>query len=161
MPKRSRAPQRRANRTASSGGKDLKQIAQSLQTSGSYKGALDLNYREFTRQYEYIHQLVIRNRWKCYLVMVTMKIDAEVLPGIESIEQALSLMGEVIQKHIRQVDVCTRYSAMQYLMILFQPVEAQIPNIMERIFEQYEKQGGSGDFRPTYEYLAMSETKDA
>lgn len=146
---------------ASSGGKDLKQIAQSLQTSGSYTGALDLNYRDFTRQYEYIHQLVIRNRWKCYLVMVTMEIDAETLPGIESIEQALSLMGEVIQKHIRQVDVCTRYSAMQYLVILFQPVEAQIPNIMERIFEQYEKQGGSGDFRPTYEYLAMSETKDA
>ena len=50
---------------------------------------------------------------------------------------------------------------MQYLVNLFQPVEAQIPNIMERIFEQYEKQGGSGDFRPTYEYLAMSETKDA
>ena len=146
---------------ASSGGKDLKQIAQSLQTSGSYTGALDLNYRDFTRQYEYIHQLVIRNRWKCYLVMVTMEIDAETLPGIESIERALSLMGEVIQKHIRQVDVCTRYSAMQYLVILFQPVEAQIPNIMERIFEQYEKQGGSGDFRPTYEYLAMSETKDA
>ena len=67
----------------------------------------------------------------------------------------------MIQKHIRQVDVCTRYSAMQYLVILFQPVEAQIPNIMERIFEQYEKQGGNGDFRPTYEYLAMSETKDA
>lgn len=38
---------------------DLKQIANSLQTSGSYSGALHLEYRDFTRQYEYIHQLIV------------------------------------------------------------------------------------------------------
>lgn len=37
---------------------DLQQIANSLQTSGNYSGALHLEYRDFTRQYEYIHQLI-------------------------------------------------------------------------------------------------------
>ena len=36
-----------------------------------------------------------------------------------------------------RVDMCTRYSAMQYLIILFEPAEAQIPKVMERVFTQY------------------------
>lgn len=43
---------------------------------------------------------------------------------------------------IRKVDVCTRYSSMQYLIILFEPDEKTIPNIMERIFGQYREQCG-------------------
>ena len=43
------------------------------------------------------------------------------------------------------------------LIILFQPVEAQIPNLMERIFMQYYKQAKSTNFLPTYKYLSMAE----
>ena len=46
---------------------------------------------------------------------------------------------------------------MQYLIILFQPVESQIPNIMERIFIQYYRQAKSTNFLPTYKYLSMAE----
>ena len=44
---------------------DLKQIAKSLQNSGSYTGALNLEFREFTRHYEYIDQLMVRNHSCC------------------------------------------------------------------------------------------------
>ena len=43
------------------------------------------------------------------------------------------------------------------LIILFQPVESQIPNIMERIFMQYYRQAKSTNFLPTYKYLSMAE----
>ena len=136
---------------------DLKQIAKSLQTSGSYTGALSLDYREFTRHYEYIHQLMVRNHSSCYLVMVTMETVEDTLPYIEKIEEALTHMGEAIHKNIRKVDVCTRYSAMQYLIILSQPTEAEIPNIMTRIFMQYYKLQDSQNFTPTYEYITMKD----
>ena len=136
---------------------DLKQIAKSLQTSGSYTGALSLDFREFTRHYEYIHQLMVRNHSCCYLVMVTMETVEDTLPYIEKIEEALTHMGEAIHKNIRKVDVCTRYSAMQYLIILSQPTEAEIPNIMTRIFMQYYKLQDSQNFTPTYEYIAMKD----
>ena len=45
-------------------------------------------------------------------------------------------------KKIRRVDICTRYSSMQYLIILFEPDEKTVPNIMERIFGQYREQCG-------------------
>ena len=134
---------------------DLKQIANSLQTSGSYSGALHLEYRDFTRQYEYIHQLMTRNQWNCYLVMVTMETVQDTLPYIEEIEEALDHMGEAIQNNIRKVDVCTRYSAMQYLIILSHPEEVQIPNIMSRIFMEYYKLQDSQHFTPSYEYIPM------
>lgn len=138
-------------------GKDLNMIATALRESGSYAGALDLNYRDFSRQYEYMHQLIIRKKCHCYLVMVTMETIADTLPHIEEIEQALSQMEQAIRSTIRRVDICTRYSAMQYLIILFEPIELQIPRIMERIFIQYYKYSDSHDFKPSYEYLTMAE----
>ena len=138
-------------------GKDLNMIATALRESGSYAGALDLNYRDFSRQYEYMQQLIIRKKCHCYLVMVTMETVADTLPHIEEIELALSQMEQAIRSTIRRVDICTRYSAMQYLIILFEPIELQIPRIMERIFIQYYKYSDSHDFKPGYEYLTMSE----
>ena len=136
--------------------RDLHQIADSLRKSGSYAGALDLNYRDFSRQYEYMRQLIVRSSCRCYLVMVTMETAADTLPHIEEIEQALSQMEQSIRQTIRRVDICTRYSSMQYLIILFEPIETQIPNIMDRIFLQYYKHSKSHDFQPKYEYLTMT-----
>ena len=81
----------------------------------------------------------------------------DTLPYIEEIEEALSHMDEAIRNNIRKVDVCTRYSAMQYLIILSQPMEAQIPNIMARIFMQYYKLQDGQHFAPTYEYIVMKD----
>lgn len=52
--------------------------------------------------------------------------------------------------------MCTRYSAMQYLIILFEPVEAQIPKVMERVFTQYYQLYDEKSLVPRYEYLAMT-----
>ena len=109
---------------------------------------------------EYMNQLIIRSSCRCYLVMVTMETAADTLPHIEEIEQALSQMEQSIRQTIRRVDVCTRYSAMQYLIILFEPIETQIPNIMDRIFIQYYKHSKSHSFQPGYEYLTMTEMKE-
>ena len=143
--------------SVSEAGNNLTQIAKSLQDSGSYMGALNLDYRDFARQYSYIHQLVIRNHCRCYLIMLTMESTGETSPSIEKAEQALLQMEEIIRKSIRKIDICTRYSSMQYLILLFQPLESAIPNIMDRIFMQYESLDCSKEFHPIYDYQAMSE----
>lgn len=143
--------------SVSEAGNNLTQIAKSLQDSGSYMGALNLDYRDFARQYSYIHQLVIRNHCRCYLIMLTMESTGETSPSIEKAEQALLQMEEIIRKSIRKIDICTRYSSMQYLILLFQPLESAIPNIMDRIFMQYESLDCSKEFHPIYDYQTMSE----
>ena len=79
--------------------------------------------------------------------------------GIENIEQALERMEQAIRKKIRSVDACTRYSSMQYLVILFEADESKISDIMERIFAQYDELTGRDSLIPKYEYIPMVEKK--
>ena len=136
-------------------GKDLAMIAKALRDSGNYSGALDLDYREFAKIYEYMNNLGARYQYHCYLVMVTMETVADSVLHIETIEKSLEYMEEAIRQKIRKVDVCTRYSSMQYLIILFEADESQIPKVMERIFEKYREQCTESAVIPKYEYLPM------
>ncbi len=135
--------------------KDLATVAKALQESGTYSGALDLDYRDFAKLYAYMNQLSQRYAYHCYLVMVTMSTTPDAVMYIENIEQALSCMEQAIRRKIRAVDIYTRNSSMQYLIILFESEEKQIPPIMERIFAQYYRLYGKGNFYPKYEYLPM------
>ena len=136
-------------------GRDLSLVAHALSESGSYNGALDLNFREFARIYEYMHHLGTRYRYHCYLVMVTMDTIPEDVTYIDKIEQAMNCMERAIRGKIRNVDICTRYSSMQYLIILFEADEMQIPKVMDRIFLQYYQLYHNKRFNPTYEYIAI------
>ena len=66
-------------------------------------------------------------------------------------------MEQAIRKKIRSVDACTRYSSMQYLVILFEADESKIADIMERIFALYDELTGRGSLIPKYEYIPMME----
>ena len=136
-------------------GKDLKMIAKALHDSGKYSGVLNLDYRGFARVFEYMNHLSARHKYKYHLVMVTMETLPDSAPHIESIEEALECMEHVISKKIRSVDVCTRYSSMQYLIILFEAEESKIKDIMERIFTQYRKEYKGTSLLPKYEYISM------
>ena len=79
---------------------------------------------------------------------------------IENIERALESMEQAIRQTIRKVDICTRYSSMQYLIILFEADETKIPKVMDRIFTQYYKQYDKSNFIPKYEYILIMEEKE-
>lgn len=52
----------------------------------------------------------------------------------------------------------TRISPKSYI-ILFEPQENQIPNVMERIFMHYYELCDRENFKPQYEYIKMTEVK--
>lgn len=81
-------------------GRDLSIVAGALSESGSYNGALDLNYREFAKIYEYMNHLGTRYKYNCYLVMVTMDTTPEDLTYIEKIEIAMNCMEQAIRNKI-------------------------------------------------------------
>lgn len=143
------------DRGMSGTGKDLELVAKALRQSGSYSGALDLDYRAFAKIYEYVNSLGERYRHKCFLIMVTMETLTDRMMYIEHIEEALGCMEQAVRGKIRKVDVCTRFSSMQYLIILFEAQENQIENVMNRIFTQYNELYGKDDFIPRYEYIPM------
>ena len=138
---------------------DLSLIAKALRENGNYSGVLDLDYREFAKIYEYMHHLGNRYKYHCYLVMVTMETNPDHIMYIENIEDALDCMEQAIRQKIRKVDVCTHYSSMQYLIILFETDETKIPQIMDRIFIEYYKLYSKHHLEPTYEYIPIMKNK--
>lgn len=92
--------------------------------------------------------------------MVTLETEADSVLNIEDIEYALECMEQAIRQKIRKVDVCTRYSSMQYLIILFEADETKISKVMDRIFMQYYKQYDKSNFIPKYEYIPMMEDRE-
>lgn len=145
------------NRNTGVEGKDLEQIARALCDSGSYTGALDLDNREFSKIYEYMSNLGKRYKHTCHLAMITMEVVSDDTMFIEKIEQALGCMETAVRMNIRNVDICTRYSSMQFLLILMEAGKDNVPLIMNRIFTQYQKLYPRNDFRPHYEFMPMSD----
>ena len=137
-------------------GKDLSIVATALSESGNYNGALDLNYREFAKIYKYMNHLGTRYKYNCYLVMVTMEQASEDPTYIEKIEIAMNYMEQAIRSKIRSVDICTSYSSLQYLIILFEADERYISKVMDRIFLHYDQLYHCKCFHPSYEYISIN-----
>ena len=141
-------------------GKDLGLIAHALSESGRYNGALNLDYREFAKIYEYMNHLNERYKHHCFLIMVTIDTAPGSVTYTENREQALACMEQAIHEKIRRVDICTRYSSMQYLLILYEPDETQISKVMDRIFQYYDTLYDKKDFIPSYEYRPIQHSND-
>lgn len=141
-------------------GKDLGLIAHALSESGRYNGALNLDYREFAKIYEYMNQLNERYKHHCFLIMVSIDTAPGSVTYTENREYALACMEQAIHEKIRKVDICTRYSSMQYLLILYEPDETQIPKVMDRIFQYFDTLYDKKDFIPSYEYRPILHSND-
>ena len=139
---------------------DLEVIAGALLESGSYTGALDLDYREFARLYQYVSSRGERYRHRCYLVLVTMDAKSDQTMYIDHIDKAMECMEKAIRQNIRKNDICTRYSSLQHLIILVEAEESYIPDILQRIFMNYYDAYGRNDFLPRYEYRKMTQASD-
>ena len=141
-------------------GKDLGLIAHALSESGRYNGALNLDYREFAKIYEYMNHLNERYKHHCFLIMVSIDTAPGSVTYTENREHALACMEQAIHEKIRKVDISTRYSSMQYLLILYEPDETQIPKVMDRIFQYFDTLYDKKDFIPSYEYRPILHSND-
>lgn len=130
---------------------DIEQIKKSIMTSGQYEGALDLGYREFTKLYEYISKLCRRYDHTCNIVLLTLDAQNEGVVYIDETEYAMSCMEKAINNTIRNVDICTRYTSVQFLIILIEARDENIDTIMSRILSSFHKMYTNPIFDINYE----------
>lgn len=129
---------------------DLMQVMDVLKTNGDYSGAMNVEYREFSRMFEYISNLQKRYAHDFHLLMITLENQMGDRLYIEELEETMSYMEMAINETIRTVDVCTRYSSMQYLVILFEAGETNVKTIADRIFYNFFKRCENRKIKPTY-----------
>ena len=109
-----------------------------------------MEYRHFARLYDFIEHLKQRFDQPFKLVLVTLTPADEANANVEEQERAMYYMETAIRQTIRGVDVLTRYSSRQYLVILVGAKADGVRNAVDRIFRGYYKMNGSGAFTPSY-----------
>ena len=129
---------------------DVDKVVESIRNSGDYKGAIDVEYRQFAMLYEYIVNLEKRFSHPFKLIMITLEIPEGEAPRVEELEQSMYYMEQSISRTIRDVDVMTRYSRQQFLVILLGTDAPGVKKAVDRIFRGYYKMNGNSLFSPVY-----------
>lgn len=129
---------------------DINKLVHGIKTSGSYEGAMDVEYRQFTKLFEYVANLEKRYDHSFKLIMIS--IDTENVPDatVDEIERAMLCMEQSIRQTIRNVDIVTRYSKEQFLAILLEASSEGVQIVIDRIFSGFYTIFGSNKFRPYY-----------
>ena len=129
---------------------DVNKLVDSIKTSGSYKGAMNVEYREFAKLYEFVSNLEQRFSYPFKLIMITLEATKGELVSTDEIERSMFNMEQSIRQAIRDVDVLTRYSSRQFLVILLGADDEGIQFAVSRIFRGYYKMNGSSVLMPSY-----------
>ena len=129
---------------------DLIQVKEALKASGDYNGALNVEYREFAKMFEYVINLQNRYHHEVHLVMITLEKQVGDRLYIDELEETMAYMEMAIKETIRTSDICTRYSSVQYLVILLEAGDINVKMIVERIFSNFFKRCGNKKMMPVY-----------
>lgn len=129
---------------------DAERLTESLKDNVERSGTKDVEYKQFVRLYEYILNLEKRFHHPFMLVMITMTPCEGEEPRKEELEKTMYYMDHAIRRTIRDVDIVTRYSRQQFLIILLGSDAEGVKNAMERIFRGYYKMIGHSVFTPEY-----------
>lgn len=136
---------------------DLETLVEAIETAGNYTGSLNIEYREFTKLYEYIVNVSERYGHTAHLVLVTLDSPGALIQ--DDLDFAMECMGKAIQENIRTVDVCTRYTSSQHIVILFEAGEDNIFPVMQRIFARYQMECKNVKLIPSYQSKMILKNK--
>ena len=139
---------------------DVDKLVNNIRNSGSYNGAMNVEYREFAKLYEFIANLQQRFAHSFKLIVISLDPMKDKSYGTEELERSMYNMEQSIRQTIRDVDVLTRYSKRQFLVILLGADADGVRSAVDRIFRGYFKMNGSGSFIPTYSVADFDNKED-
>ena len=140
---------------------DVHRLVSGIHSSGSYTGALDVDYRQFAKLYEYVSNLEKRYAHPFKLIMISLATQAGEETCASVLEEAMFYMEQSIRQTIRTVDVLTRYGRQQFLVILLGADEQGVQVAADRIFRGYYKMYGSSAFLPSCSVVEPADAEHA
>lgn len=139
---------------------DLKRIAESILKQGTYQGTLDLEYREFTKLYNFVNNMGIRYEYDLQLLMITVRPLRNEAHFMDHKEEVMAYVDKSIKNALRNVDISTRYSNNQFLVILSHTKSENMRIITERILEHFHKLYNRNDVSLNYDVINLLDLKN-
>ena len=107
-------------------------------------GIFKVEYGDFQRLYTYISRGVKRNHQQVQTLLFTLTMDDNEGPGL-NFEEPMKSLELAVASSLRMVDVGTRYSSIQYIVILLDTDLDNGKKVADRVVKQfYRMHGGKG-----------------
>ena len=117
-------------------------------------GVFHVDYEEFEKIYSYISRFVKRNQQLVQLLLFTLSANEKSIYGIVP-DEAMNALEISVVSSLRMVDVGTRYSSVQYMVLLLDTDEFNGKKVAERVINKFYKNYSGGDVDIVYDIQTM------
>lgn len=118
---------------------DLNYLREIMKRTDAGKGSYMLDFDNFHHVYNFIRRIVERSNREVQTLLFTLQPNSNLGEDPNEIEKAIELLECAVFTSLRRVDVSTRYSSRQIIVILFDANEENGNSVAERIMECYKK----------------------
>ncbi len=138
---------------------DLDYLRDILSRSDNGKGAYLLNFDNFNHVYNFIRRTVARGHKDVEIVLYTLQEAEDIQPLLSDFDEAVTILEEAIHSSLRRVDVSTRYSSKQIIVILMETNLENGRQVAERILAQYREMYVNPRIQIDYDIVQMKVEK--
>ena len=143
-------------RSRSATGVDLNYLGELFSRADSGKGAFLLDFDNFNNVYNFIRRTVERSGREVQTVLFTLSnVEGADEPDTEEIETALEMLEKAIYTSLRRIDVSTRYSSRQIIVLLLDANEENGDIVARRIISCFKKLYVGGNIDIDYDITKM------
>lgn len=132
---------------------NLEMFEEGLKKSAGADGALNVEFRQFSKLYEYIRNMESRYKTVYQLMMIELVNSSGDEVAADETERAMQAMQHALMDSIRNVDVYTRYGRNRYLLITTGATDESLGPITDRIISRYHALYTEDIFEPAYEFV--------
>ena len=134
---------------------DLHYLREIMGRADAGKGAYLMEYDSFHHVYNFIRRFVERNNHDVSTLLFTAVSAAGEEPDVSEVETALELLEKAIYNSLRRVDVSTKYSSKQLVVILMDANAENSEIVAQRIIGVFNKLYTGGKIRMEYGIAQM------
>ena len=136
---------------------DLNNMVKSLKANRTSKGAMNVEFDEFKKIYDFVLNVVHRFEHNMQLIMLTLEPNDYNNFDIEEQEYAMYCMKKAINDSLRNTDVCTRFSSEQFLVILLNATETDVNMILKRIYDKFDNEYRRNEVNVSYDIADLTD----
>lgn len=129
--------------------RDITTMLDELVTHNSEPGAIKIDQEDIGKVYQYISGLHERFGMDVHTVLISLAWEENV--SMADVREAMKAMEYSILQSLRKVDVMTRVSESQYLIVLTEAHSENLQMIIDRVFASFFKNSQNTKIKPTYE----------
>lgn len=128
---------------------DVSSAVHELIVQNCESGAIKINQEDMGKLYQYINGLHIRFGIEAHTVLISLVWEEDV--AMSDVDMAMKAMEYSIIQSLRTVDVMTRVSESQYLIVLTEAHSQNLQMIIDRVFASFFKNSQNTKIKPVYE----------